>query len=130
MAQKNTLSIGNGNGRMGTFVITALASVWATVTAFQQHQMTTFEAKLDQVNSSHYMTPGAAERLAEMKQMFVEVETQFHAFKDRMLENEAHTAEGIGRNRDVIDEMLRVQGVNKERLARLEEHLSLVGRSP
>jgi len=92
--------------------------------------MTTFEAKLDQINSLRYITPGAAEKLAEMHQMFVEVETQFRAFKDRMLENEVHTQEGISRNRDVIDEMLRVQGVNKERLARLEEHLSLVGRSP
>lgn len=118
------------NGRLGMGVMTAMASVWATVTVFQQHQMTTFEAKLDEINSSHYTTPGAAEKLAEMRQMFVEVETQFRAFKDRMLENEAHTQEGIGRNRDMIDEIRRNQMINKERLARLEEHLSLVGRVP
>lgn len=49
-------------------------------------------------------------KLAAIEKMFTEVETQFHAFKDRMLENEEHTKDAAARNLTLIDhntELLR-----------------------
>ena len=70
----------------------------------------------------------AAPKMAEMEQKFVEVETQFRAFKERMIENEVHTLEGHTRNTARIDALDERASGAREGLGRLDERVKEVER--
>lgn len=68
--------------------------------------------------------PSSAEpKMAAMEQKFVEVETQFHAFKDRMLENESHTTLATDRLTRELETASERAVRNSERLVAVETAL-------
>lgn len=73
--------------------------------------------------------PSASEpKLAAIEKMFAEVETQFRAFKDRMLENETHTTTGIMDNtRDIKDLGDLLRETREEQAKRLGREQTMSG---
>ena len=65
----------------------------------------------------------AAPAMAEMKQQFIEVETQFRAFKERMIENETFTREWADRNYKGFMDARERADTNRIAIARLEEQM-------
>ena len=63
-----------------------------------------------------------AELTATVRERFGEVETQFRAFKERMLENENFMRADSERQEAMIQEFHRNQAHLRERMARVEEH--------
>lgn len=113
-----------------------VAGVWATVLIFQQAEIMSLRSWQDDYTRGKI--PSSAEpEITGIKEKFAEVETQFRAFKERMIENEGATQRLIDVSTHGLAEQLReISTVSvqvedtRELAARLDERIRAIEHLP